>query len=109
MPKGKRQSPNDKLADMIKKQIGHRTNPSTCSNCQSSSVSTDGKMICSFAKDFVIFEVSKQETCDKWTKKRKKREKKLDSDGKSVKKEKGQKKTKELKTQPQTQTQTQKK
>ncbi|PNX50163.1 MAG: hypothetical protein BV456_07560 [Thermoplasmata archaeon M8B2D] len=93
MPKGKRQTPESKLTDMIKKRIGHRTNPSTCSNCLFSEiVECDGKpMTCSVAQEFVKFGVSEQESCERWSKKRKKREKKEktgESKPKKVKKDK---------------------
>jgi hypothetical protein len=81
MPKGKgKRNPGDKLATLIKKQVNHRSDPSTCSNCKYAvnAPSVDGvepllPLTCVKHEQLTTFGVALDETCDAWEKKRAKK------------------------------------
>lgn len=77
MPKGKRRAPDQKLADEIKKKIGYRNKPQTCSSCANSeddpSSDNPGGLCCNIYQGLVVFAVDPGANCDEFKKKRKPR------------------------------------
>jgi hypothetical protein len=77
MPKGKRRDPDSKLADEIKKKIGYRNKPQTCSACAQSeedpSSDNPGGLCCNIYQGLVVFPVDPGANCDMFKKKRKPR------------------------------------
>lgn len=85
MPKGKRRDPDQKLAEEIKKKIGYRNKPQTCSSCAASeedpSSDNPGGLCCNVYQSLVVFPVDPGANCDEFKKKRKTRSTSTDSDG----------------------------
>lgn len=86
--KGKRQPLEVKLAALLKKQVGYRSDPSTCENCDFSVPSTTvpeekaaavsglHPYACTKHSASVVFGVLPGDTCNGWKKKRKRKPRK---------------------------------